>query len=415
MPEASGRATGLSRSAAARRALLPFVLLVSTLSLASARGQSPAARASQIQTHLERAQAALKSNRANVAAQELRAVLSLDPRNSEAYSNLGVIAFFQGDCTAASDNFRRALAISPEMIRTKALLGICDMRAGNPSGRALLESSFSELKDKKLRVAVGLQLEEIYYREGDLDQASSLARTLVAIDPDNVNVLYAAQRVYSDLASETLNKLALLAPGSARMQEAIAEHLVNAGNLRAAVVHYRKALAIDPRLSGVHFELGEAILESATSDPKARREAEQEFGTAERLEGDNAQIECELGRLAGLRPDLQAALAHYERAVAMSSGNADAQLGLGEVLLTLARPEQALEHLRIAARSDPLNSAAHYRLAIAYRSLGRTAEAQKEMRLFEQIKTSTEGVRRLYREIGQQVKLPGDQSPKARR
>ena len=85
-------------------------------------------------------------------------------------------------------------------------------------------------------------------------------RSLVDLDPDNVDVLFMAQRVYSELADDTLNKLAVLAPGSARMQQVIAERLVNGGDLKGAIEHYRKALADRPasarralRIRGSHL------------------------------------------------------------------------------------------------------------------------------------------------------------------
>ena len=43
----------------------------------------------------------------------------------------------------------------------------------------------------------------------------------------------------------------MLAPGSARMQQVIAERLVNEGDLKSATEHYKKVLEIDPRVPGV--------------------------------------------------------------------------------------------------------------------------------------------------------------------
>ena len=54
------------------------------------------------------------------------------------------------------------------------------------------------------------------------------------------------------------------------MQQVIAERLINEGDLKGATEHYRKALEIDPRVPGVHYELAEAILESAPTDAEAK-------------------------------------------------------------------------------------------------------------------------------------------------
>jgi cytochrome c-type biogenesis protein CcmH/NrfG len=68
-------------------------------------------------------------------------------------------------------------------------------------------------------------------------------------------------RAYSDLAEHALDSIALIAPNSARMYQIMAQHQVNEGDIAQAIIQYRKALQIDPKLSGAHFELGEAILQ----------------------------------------------------------------------------------------------------------------------------------------------------------
>ncbi|MGH9343229.1 MAG: tetratricopeptide repeat protein [Terriglobia bacterium] len=377
--------------------------------------QTARSQASEIQGHLQRAQAALKENRPQTAVAELHAVLALDPTNADALANLGVIAFFRGDCQAASQDFRRALAVHPAITQAKALLGICEIRLGNSAGQALLQSSYSELKDKKLRTEVGMELADLYYRAGDLDRASPLLQSLVEINPDNIDVLYLAQRVYTEMANGIVNKLAVEAPGSARMQQVIAERLVNEGDTQGAIEHYKKALAIDPHLAGVHFELGEALLQLTSADAQAQAEAEKEIEIARGMEGDNPGIECQLGRIALLRSDTEGAYDHYRRAFSMNPDSGEAQLGLGSVLMKTQKPQAALKYLRMAVASDPLNSGAHYQLAMAYRNLQMTGDAEKEMRLFQEINQTMDQVRELYRQMNRQAKSQGADSPAAPR
>src|SRR5258708_3596335 len=156
-----------------------------------------------------------------------------------------------------------------------APVGICQARLGDPSARASLERSFLHLKDKPLRMQVGMELVSTYARQGDPEQAVPVLQKLVDLEPENADILYMAQQMYSELADDTLNKLAIVAPGSARMQQVIAERLVNAGDISGATEHYRKALEIDPHLPGVRYELAEAILESSRSDAAAQAEAEE--------------------------------------------------------------------------------------------------------------------------------------------
>ena len=370
-------------------------------------GQAVGSKGSEIAVHLQKAQTALHGNDPGTAATEFRYVLSLDPKNVEAQASLGIIEMFQGDCQTASKDFRRALAIQPSLAKAKALLGICGRRLGDSTAQGLLESSFAKLTDPKMRTQVGMELVGLYYDRGDPERAIPVLQILVNLNPEDPNILYMAQRLYGEMADDTLNKLAIVAPDSARMQQVIAERLVNAGDVESAVVHYRKALEIDPSLPGMHFELAEAILESAPSNPESQTESGQELQAAVKTNGDNARTECLFGRIALLRDDLEQASVHYSKAFTMSPTDVQAQLGMGRILMAKERWQEAGKYLRMAIASDPLNMEAHYRLATVYRRLQRPEEGEKEIKLFQEIKQTKDRVEDLYR----QMKKPSQRKP----
>ena len=191
-----------------QRLALALIFLAGALPFAAA--QSP-----EIHAHLQKAAAALQAKDPDSAAREFKAVLALDPRNAEANANLGVMAFFHGDYKTAAQYLRTALAADPSLAKSQALLGICENKLRDPSARALLEKSFPKVKEKALRIQAGMALAGIDYQQGNLDDAASVMRSLMDLDPDNIEVLYLAQRIYSELADDTLNKLAIVAPGSA--------------------------------------------------------------------------------------------------------------------------------------------------------------------------------------------------------
>jgi Tfp pilus assembly protein PilF len=400
--------TDATRTRAIRAALLSLLFAIPAY---TALPQAPVPKGAEINDHFQRAQRALQANDAAAAENEFRAILALDPRNAAAHTNLGVLAFGHGDCRAASAEFRSALAAQPSLTQAQALLGICQKRSGDPAARASLEKSFQKLRDKPLLIQVGMELAGLYDREGDLDATASVMRSLVALDPENVDILFAAQRVYSELADDTLNKLAVVAPQSERMQQVIAERLINAGDLQGAIEHYRKALEINPRLPGVRYELAEAILEALPNDAQAQAESEKELEAAVKIDGESARTECLFGRIAVLRSDQENAFAHYHRAFALNPNDVDAQLGLGRVLTTMEKPGEAMKYLRMAVRSDPLNGEAHYRLALLFRTLQKKDEAQKEMQLFQEIKQTKDRVKELYKQMKKQPKSQDDDMP----
>jgi len=388
--------------------VLLLMLLASAFTLAA---QTKTSRASEVHDHLRKAEDYLRSKDPDSAAQEFDVVLTLDPKNAEAYANLGVIAYSRNDYRNASQNFRKALTIDPSLTKTQALLGISQQRLGDPSARAMLEKSFSTLKDKQLRLQIGMELAALYDQQGDPGGTAAVMRSLVDLDPDNVNVLFMAQRVYSELANDTLNKLAILAPGSGRMQQVIAEHLVNEGDLKGAIEHYRKALQIEPRLPGVHFELGEAILESSPVDAAMLSEAQKELEAAVTVDGDTAKTECEFGSIALSQSQMDQAFAHYRRAYELSPNEVQAQMGLAKLLMMQEKPQEAVQYLRMAVQSDPLNRAAHYQLGTAYRRLQMKELAQKEMHLSQEIKQAKDRVEELYHEMNRRPKPQSEDVP----
>jgi tetratricopeptide (TPR) repeat protein len=383
-----------ANKACGRSVFLSWLLLSLVLT-----SMAQSTNSAQVQQHLQQAQAALKANQPEVAGRELQAVLLLDPNNIEARTNLGVLSFFRGDCQVASQHFQAALKLQPSLTKAEALLGICEKRMGKSSAAARLEGSFSRLEDPKLRTQVGVELAGLYYQQGDISRSAAVMQKLIDLNPENVDILYMAQRTYAELADDTLNKLAILAPRSARMEQVIAERLVNAGDLPGAIVHYKKTLELDPHLPGVHYELAETIVEASPSDARAQSEAEREIEAAIRTDGDSSKIECLLGRIAFQRSDLAQTYAHYLKAFALDSRDPEAQLGLARVLMAMRKPQEARTYLEMAVQSDPLNGEAHYRLAVTFRNLQLNDEAQKEMRLFQEIKATKDQLKELYRQM----------------
>jgi tetratricopeptide (TPR) repeat protein len=405
----------LTANGISRFPVRPLVLILAFLSsaLALTAAQTGASRAAEIQEHFRKAAADLQANDANGAVNEFNAVLAIDPKNAPALTNRGAVRLLEGDCPTASQDFQSALAVDPSLLKAKAMLGICENRMGRSSAKATLESVYPKLTEKNLRMQVGMELAGLYYQQGDLDRSASMAQSLLDTDPDNVDVLYFAQLVYTELADDTLNKFTILAPGSARMQQVIAEHLVNSGDLNGAIAHYRKCLEMDPHMPGVHYELAEAILQNTPSDPAAQAEAQKELETSIQTEGDGANIEAALGGIALTQSDTQGAYAHYQHAFALNPGSAEAQIGLGHILMLLGKPEEALKYLRMAVQTDPLNSEAHYRLSSVYKKLNMPDQAGHEEKLFEEIKQTKDQVRDIYRQMNKRPQGNDDQIPAA--
>ncbi len=362
----------------------------------------------QIQAHSQRAQEYLATNKPDLAIEELRAILALDPADITAQGDLGTLLYFRGDYKQAVEYLRAVVKSQATLWRSMMLLGMCEKRLGNlAAGRADLEQAFPQVKEEKLRVQAGMELTEIYYASRDLEKAADLVGVLKKLKPDDPAILYTAHRIYAEQADESSLAIALLAPKSAWMHEVIAEEMMVQGDNEAAIAHYRDALKINSRIPGLHFELGE-LLSSALSPNTDKERAEKEYQAALAQNPFDEKAECRLGRIALGRSDVKEALAHYSKALELQSEDPEANLGLGKVMLSMHQPQKAEVLLEKAVRLDPSDSVAHYQLGTLYRQIGRADDARRELAEFQRLKQVREQLKEVYKEMRIRAK-PGQE------
>jgi tetratricopeptide (TPR) repeat protein len=370
--------------------------------------QSSLNRQQQIESHSRLAQEFLKNNRPDRSAQEFAAILQLDPNNVDARGNLGVLLYFQGDYAKAAPELQAALKLRPALPKIQALLGMCEKRMGQIARAQVdLEKSFPQLQEEKLRVEVGMELIEIDYASGDLDKAAGVVSVLRQLKPGDINVLYAAHRIYADLADETMLSVAMLAPNSGRMHQLMAHEMARQGNVEGAIAHDREAIKIEPKLPGIHFELAEMLRTSTPPADTAVVESEYKAALADNPFDEKS--ECRLAEVAARGSDLKSAAAHYSRALELQPNDADANLGYAKILIALNQPEEAGILLERATRLEPYNAATHYRLAMVYRSLGRSDDARRELSEFQRLNGMKEHLKEMYREMRLQPGKPDSQ------
>lgn len=364
-------------------------------------------------SHIQKAHQYLDEKKPALAIPEFKAAVAIDPNNVDAQANLGVLLFFQGKAAESIPHFHAALAAhegepQPALAKIQGLLGMAESRTLDFSdARRDMEAAFRLLavpapQDPRFQMQLGLELVGLDTESGDLEKAAAILAQLRKAVPDNPEVLYAAYRTYSDLAGESMLALSLAAPDSAQMHQLLAHEDIRQGNTNAAIAQYRKAIAIDPHLPGIHFELAELL--HTSTDEKVKKEAEQEYHAALVENPQNEKSILRLAEAEAQRGNIEQSYEEYTKAVELQPYDADAKLGLAKTLIEMNQSDKALALLEEAVRLEPTNATAHYRLATLYRKTGRMDDSKREMDLYKKFKEMKEKLQALYKELQVQPK-----------
>jgi tetratricopeptide (TPR) repeat protein len=347
------------------------------------------------QDHARRANEFLKTNQPTKAIPEFAALVAAAPDNVDAQANLGVLLYFQAQYADALGHLRKAVQLDPDVSKIQGLLGMCEYQLGDLNGaRTDMTAALGKLTDARFRKEVGLSLVAIDTAEQDLRAAAGVIDELRDQAPTDPEILFASYRVHTDLSGESLLSLSLAAPDSGQMQQAIAHELERIRDLPGAIASFRKAVAIDPNLPGVHFELAEAL---HGSDSQAdRAEAEHEYSTALDKNPREVAAAVRLGDIYADRNEFERAATLYQRALTQQPSNADAALGLARVYSQRNEDDRALPLLQQVLAADPTNMLAHFRLSALYRKLHRPDDAKREVAEYQKYKAVKEKLREVY-------------------
>ena len=266
--------------------------------------------------------------------------------------NLGQAAFRAGDYTDAISGLSKALAQSPNSAPIRAVLGMSYFATEKyaDAARTFTPLGASGMKDAETGYA----------------WAASLAHT---------SDMKRAAEVLSAFQAE---------PRAADVQLLSGELWTEIGDYSRAISTFNDLLRSDPGQRKAHFDSGLAYIHWQRW-PEAAQQFQQELA----LYPDEADAQYHLGfvYLQQSRPDDAEKL--FEQVVAAHPEHVNAQYELGKILLNKDQTADAISHFEAAARLSPRTDYMHYQLQAAYRKEGRTAEADRELGIYKQLKAAS--------------------------
>lgn len=328
----------------------------------------------ELRQHIDAGLKAKSAGDLDRAVREFKRVVELAPNLAASHVNLGAVLFDRKDYAAAVPSLKRALELNPELPGAAHMLGAALLAQGFAS------ESITWLQKSGSDDLLGVALLEA----GRTREAVDRLESALLKRPDDQDLLYYLSRAHGTLSRDLADRVRDAGPTAPRAQQLIGEAMAAARNPELAEKHFRAALALRPDMRGIHQAIGELLLESGDY-----AKAEAEFRAEARLAPGAAVTAYKLGVVLLNLGRVQDAIAELRRANTL-------QPGMPETLLELARALAAgddavkaepllLEVLKMEGESA-LAESAHFQLAEIYRKLGRTADAQREMKRFKELR-----------------------------
>ena len=301
-----------------------------------------AAAGGGIATRLILAEAYATEGRLAEADQELNAAIAASPNVAMAYVQRGRVRQALRKPDAAREAFTRALALEPHSVPALSGLTLLDLQAGK--GREALARVQRAVDARPKDAGLWLLLARVAGSTGDEALSEKALRRALSEDADTLDAYDVLARLY-----------------------------LRRGDLDRASRELETMVSRDPKALGPRIMLGVI----AQGQGKAAQ-AEAQYTAAL---GVNPRAAVAANNLAGLlaaRGELDRALDLAKGAKADLPDRAEVSDTLADVYMRKGLPELAAQQWRDAVDRDP-QPTYRYRLARAYQSLGRAADARQAL------------------------------------
>jgi tetratricopeptide (TPR) repeat protein len=266
------------------------------------------------------------------ATDKFRTAVRLRPNVAMLHNNLGNALRLQGDSAAALGCFRRAVQLEPALAEGHSNLG-----------QALLEQH-------QRREALIHCREAVRLRPVSAEAHSNLGNVLRELDQ-----FAEAKACYAEAQR--------LAPGLALPYSNMAQALQEEGYLQESLRWYLQALEREPNSARIHRNVASALAEQENYDG-----ALEHFRAALKLEPESAEAHNGLGQVLHELGNYPEAVVEYREVLRLKPAYAPGHCNLGHILEELGSFDEALVNFRTALRLDPEQAPAYALMATMLRS-----------------------------------------------
>src|SRR5579871_6165913 len=314
----------------------------------------------------------------------------------------GIAEFNRGQYRAAQSWLEKA----PESAQRRTYIALTQAATGHcDAARNALAAEFEKAATQELGRLAGLALTQCQMAAGDYTAPVPVLARLRVLHPADADVLYQSARLHMKAWNETLFEMFQRTPNSYRVNQISAEIFEIQNRFAEAAAEYRKAIAKNPAALNLHFRLGRALLLESHA-PEKLAQAGGEFEKELELNPGDAVAEYEIGQVLLTRQQPAEAATHLNRALGINPEFPEALETLAKLRMDDKQYSESVTLLERAVRLEPTSESAHYKLMLAYRNTGRTADAGREEKVLEKLRQAPQG------EFSDFLKRLGEKAPK---
>ncbi|HEY3627058.1 MAG TPA: tetratricopeptide repeat protein [Terracidiphilus sp.] len=330
----------------------------------------------QVQSLYAEAKAARKNGDSATAIAKYQQILKLAPHLAAAYNNLGMLYFDGHDYPEAIKVLQHGLELNPNMPGAAAMLGMSYFQLGNnDKARPLLETALrANPKDDQ----VAMVLIHILINAQNLPEAAAKLNDFLARNPRNQEAWYLLGKTYLQMSEDALKKINEIDPDSVVAHEIAGEIDQSMHNYDLALVEYKKAIDMAPRMPGTHMHMADAYWNMGKW-----QSAQEEFRTELTNDPNNCLARWKLANaILEANDSSDEALSEVNKVIDRCPTLMQARVDRARALVRLGKHSEALPDLLMAEKESPREPTIHFLLAAVYRAQGKSAEAQTEMQTY---------------------------------